>query len=269
MKTLFTHLLSFSLLLSVSFFTQANVLDNSIWKLKKTDTWIYNEKYNIAYNTSEDALLVVFKDHNNKYGLFFNNGNAKETGGYLYFKIDENDFKPFLNMNYGSSIIYSINNDGLISSLVHSIRRKTSISVTNSLLYSESSTFNLRNSFDAISLLKPKHPNLIILNDLALDSKRFNDIIENGIQLTNTTVGINKEYPHGYIEQSFNIDSAVMNELPENAYQDILLTYKRKDCHNSDDYIWNGDIGFHLIIKIKSTSQTFIKKMNYLCFESN
>lgn len=254
------------LLFSLLFVTSINVsalnhtiFENYIWTLEKSKHWIYNSKYNIAYITKDDNILIIFKDHLNKYGLFYVDPNSKVKNNQIFYKIDNKDFQSYDNLEYGSSIT----TDNTYS-LIDSIRKKNSVTVTTSILYSQHTTFNLINSYDAIGLLNSFHPNNVLLNDININHESMTDIVNTGIQLTKTRVGKNKKNPYGYIHQWFEVDSE-SHDIPKSMYPKIILAYKRKECE-SNLYLWDGEISYHYSIKFKATAEVFEHQLDYLCF---
>lgn len=256
-KSLFILILILS---SNSFANTGNILQNSIWNIEKSEHWKYDPKYNIAYITKNDAILVVFKDHFNKYGLFYYDKETKNRNEHqIFFKIDDGEFKGYNNLEYGSSIT----KENTLN-LVNKIRRKNTITATSSLLYSNPTTFNLVNSYDSIGLLNPSHPKDVLLNDVYINKDSFNDIVHTGIQLIYTNVGKTSKYKNGFIEQWFEVDNDA-HDIDPTAYPKIILNYKRKTC-KENSYLWDGDLGYHFKIKIKKTSNVINQNLDYLCF---
>lgn len=247
-----------SLFSMTSFSAVFDSVNTSIWKLDDSQYWNYSEKYNVAYITNDNGVLVVFKDHIGNYGLFFIDPESNSKNHKLFFKVDDQNFKSFDTLSYGSSII---NNNTF--SLIESIRKKSSITVTNSILYSRQIKFNLINSYDAIGMLNPSHPKEILLHDIDINKDSLKDIVYTGIQLTNTRVAINDSYPNGVIHQSFEVDSE-SHEMPVDLYSQIILNYKRGKC-DEDIYLWAGDLSYNFSIKIKNRADIIERKFKYLC----
>jgi hypothetical protein len=254
-----TILFSFIFFISVNASAfNSSIFENYIWKLEKNDYWMYNSHYNIAYISKDDSILVVFKDHLNKYGLLYLNPEAKNKDHKTFFKIDNKEFKSYKNITFGSTIITDNT-----SSLVKSIREKSRVTVTTSLLYSIPTTFNLINSFETIGLLKPEHPNNALLSDIKINQDSMKDIVKRGIQLTKTIVGKDTGHPDGYILQLFEVDGNSV-DIPIEMYPKIILEYKRKECEYNP-YLWAGKISYYYSIKFKVTSMVVDHKVGHLC----